>query len=100
MIAHVVGIREEAAPAAPETTQAQCDIRGLRLEDALREVEKFLDRAFRSGQAEAVIVHGHGTGALKRAVRELLAESRYVRLFRPGASHEGGDGVTVIALRA
>ena len=91
---------EEIAPAAAETTQATCDIRGLRLEDAIREVEKFLDQAFRSGQAEAVIVHGHGTGALKRAVRELLAESRYVRLFRPGASHEGGDGITVIALRA
>jgi DNA mismatch repair protein MutS2 len=91
---------EQIAPALAEAEQATCDIRGLRLEDAIREVEKFLDSAFRSGQGQAVIVHGHGTGALKRAVRELLADSRYVRLYRPGDSHEGGDGVTVVALRS
>jgi DNA mismatch repair protein MutS2 len=91
---------EQLAPALAEASQATCDIRGLRLEDAIREVERFLDGAFRSGQAQALIIHGHGTGALKRAVRELLADSRYVRLYRPGDSHEGGDGVTVVALRS
>ncbi len=91
---------EQLAPALAEASQATCDIRGLRLEDAIREVEKFLDSAFQSGQGQALIVHGHGTGVLKRAVRELLADSRYVRLYRPGDSHEGGDGVTVVALRS
>ncbi len=91
---------EQLAPALAEASQATCDIRGLRLEDAIREVEKFLDSAFRSGQGQALIIHGHGTGVLKRAVRELLADSRYVRLYRPGDSHEGGDGVTVVALRS
>jgi DNA mismatch repair protein MutS2 len=91
---------EQLAPALAEASEATCDIRGLRLEDAIREVERFLDSAFRSGQDQALIIHGHGTGALKRAVRELLADSRYVRLYRPGDSHEGGDGVTVVALRS
>jgi DNA mismatch repair protein MutS2 len=91
---------EQLAPALAEASEATCDIRGLRLEDAIREVERFLDTAFRSGQSQGLIIHGHGTGALKRAVRELLADSRYVRLYRPGDSHEGGDGVTVVALRS
>ena len=45
-----------------------------------------------------LVHHGHGTGALKRAIREHLEISPYVRGFRPGESHEGGDGVTVITV--
>ena len=47
----------------------------------------------------ALIVHGHGTGALKQAIRDYLASSPYIRMFRPGETHEGGDGVTVVELR-
>jgi DNA mismatch repair protein MutS2 len=43
-------------------------------------------------------VHGHGTGALRDAIRKELRESRYVAHFRPGTSGEGGDGVTVVWL--
>jgi DNA mismatch repair protein MutS2 len=74
-------------------------VRGLRAEDALREVEQFLDRTYRGGEAAALILHGHGTGALKAAIREYLDRSPYVRMYRPGDSSEGGDGVTVVALR-
>ena len=44
----------------------------MRADDALREVEAFLDRACRSGEEAALILHGHGTGALKQAMREYL----------------------------
>ncbi|HXN40290.1 MAG TPA: Smr/MutS family protein, partial [Myxococcaceae bacterium] len=92
-------LRKAAESAPVAEGELRCDVRGLRLEDAVRQVEVFLDRAFQDGRTEAVIVHGHGTGALKRGIRELLAQSRYLRMYRPGDSNEGGDGVTWIAFR-
>ncbi|QSQ18175.1 endonuclease MutS2 [Myxococcus landrumensis] len=89
-----------AAPAQVEATNFRCDVRGMRADDALAEVESFLDRGMRSGEEAALIVHGHGTGALKQALRDYLANSPYIRMYRPGESHEGGDGVTVVALRS
>ena len=91
---------EQAAPAEWALGERRCDVRGLRLEDALREVEVFLDRLSRSEEEQALIIHGHGTGALKHAIRDYLDSSPYVRMYRPGASEEGGDGVTVVGLRA
>ncbi|HYH98979.1 endonuclease MutS2 [Hyalangium sp.] len=89
-----------AAPAEVQATSFRCDVRGMRADEALTEVEQFLDRGMRNGEEAALIVHGHGTGALKQAIRDYLANSPYIRMFRPGESHEGGDGVTVVALRA
>jgi DNA mismatch repair protein MutS2 len=89
-----------AAPAEIKATNFRCDLRGMRADEALTEVEEFLDQGMRSGEEAALIIHGHGTGALKQAIRDYLANSPYIRMFRPGESHEGGDGVTVVALRA
>jgi DNA mismatch repair protein MutS2 len=88
------------APAEIKATNFRCDVRGMRADEALTEVEQFLDQGMRSGEEAALIIHGHGTGALKQAIRDYLANSPYIRMFRPGESHEGGDGVTVVALRA
>lgn len=94
-----VGQRLEAATAKVPTLAAPTlDVRGMRAEDALREVQRFLDRALRQGDAEAIILHGHGTGALKSVVREHLERSPYSKGFRPGDGSEGGDGVTVVTL--
>jgi DNA mismatch repair protein MutS2 len=88
------------APAEIKATNFRCDVRGMRADEALTEVEEFLDQGMRSGEEAALIIHGHGTGALKQAIRDYLTNSPYIRMFRPGESHEGGDGVTVVALRA
>ncbi len=93
--------KAEAASAGEVTaSHFRCDVRGLRADDALREVEQFLDRTFRGGEQGALILHGHGTGALKQSIRDYLDRSPYVRMYRPGDAHEGGDGVTVVALRS
>lgn len=89
-----------AAAAEVQATNFRCDVRGMRADDALAEMERFFDQGMRSGEEAALIIHGHGTGALKQAIRDYLTNSPYVRMFRPGESHEGGDGVTVVALRA
>jgi DNA mismatch repair protein MutS2 len=74
------------------------DVRGERAEDAVRLIEQFFDRLTMSGDAVAVVLHGHGTGALKSTVRTFLKNSPYAKAFRPGESAEGGDGVTVVSL--
>ena len=89
----------DAAPRALEAPALRVDVRGLRADEAVREVESFLDQAFRNGDPGVLVLHGHGTGALKQAVRDYLEDSPYVRMYRPGESHEGGDGVTVVGLR-
>ncbi len=76
----------------------RCDLRGLRVDEALDRLVESLDRAASDGRDELVVVHGIGTGALRRAVREHLARSPYVARFLPGAPEEGGEGVTTAHL--
>jgi DNA mismatch repair protein MutS2 len=64
----------------------------------LRKLDEELDVRLREGAERVHVLHGHGSGALKAAVREHLARSPYVRRARPGESHEGGDGITVAEL--
>lgn len=89
----------QKAAAAPLTLASPTlDVRGQRAEDAVRAVEHFLDRLVRSGEEAGIIVHGHGTGALKRELREFFQRTPYAKSFRSGDSTEGGDGVTVVVL--
>ncbi|MDP3236897.1 MAG: Smr/MutS family protein [Myxococcales bacterium] len=91
--------RADATAAKPLTLASpKLDLRGQRGEDAVREVERFLDRVSRDGEAAAILLHGHGTGALKTMVREYLRASPYAKAFRSGDGPEGGDGVTVVEL--
>ncbi|MEL6181128.1 MAG: Smr/MutS family protein, partial [Myxococcota bacterium] len=82
----------------PQNSNNTVDLRGLRADEALERVELFLDAAYHADEPGIYIIHGHGTGALKRAVRVFLPTSRYVRSYRPGQQGEGGDGVTVAYL--
>ena len=89
---------EAARAAAPISAQPQLDLRGMRVDEALRALEEELDRRLREGADEVQVLHGHGSGALKAAIREHLARSPYVRCSHPGESHEGGDAITVAEL--
>jgi DNA mismatch repair protein MutS2 len=92
--------RAEQARAAPvETRVPLVDLRGMRVDEALRTLELELDRHLRAGEETIHVLHGHGSGALKAAVRESLSRSPYVAQARPAEQHEGGDGVTVATLR-
>jgi DNA mismatch repair protein MutS2 len=72
---------------------------GRRVEPALAELDDYLDRALLSGRPEVRIVHGHGSGRLRQAVREHLRGHPAVAGQRPGGEREGGDGATVVTLR-
>lgn len=72
------------------------DLRGYKVEEALDSLEFYLDKASLANLACVTVIHGHGTGALKSAVRDFLSVSPYVAKFRPGNDSEGGDGVSVI----
>jgi len=76
----------------------ELDLRGERADDALLLLERHLDAAFRSGTPWVRVIHGHGTGALKKAVRQALKGHALVADYEAGRDGEGGDGVTVVKL--
>ncbi len=82
-----------------QTSRNTVDLRGMMAEEAVDAADAHLDRALREDLGVAFIIHGHGTGALKGAIRTYVADSPYVAEFRPGERGEGGDGVTVVWLR-
>jgi DNA mismatch repair protein MutS2 len=86
-------------PDLEEAVPSHISLLGLRVDDALSKLEPFLNHASLGGLSEVAIVHGIGTGALRRAVREHLEGHPLVEGFRGGAPSEGGDGVTVVKLK-
>lgn len=82
-------------PVILKTVDNTVDLRGERVDEALERLDLFLDSAYLRGDTSVFVIHGHGTGALKRAVRDWLAGSDYVLEYRRGERDEGGDGVTV-----
>lgn len=81
-----------------ETVSSRINLIGLRIDEALSRLEPFLNHASLAGLNEVTIIHGFGTGALSRAVREHLDGHPLIRKFRKGEKEEGGAGVTVAAL--
>ena len=75
------------------------DLRGERVEEALDDLEVYLDKASLANLSPVYVIHGHGTGALKSAVRDFLSASPYVAKFRVGEDAEGGDGVSVVDIK-
>ncbi len=78
---------------------SQVDLRGMMTDEAIANLERFLDTAMMGKLETVTIIHGKGTGAVRSAVRTYLKRSRYVKSFRPGRYGEGEDGVTVAELK-
>jgi DNA mismatch repair protein MutS2 len=77
----------------------ELDLRGERYEDALVRVEKYIDDALLAGYPRVSIIHGKGTGALRKGVQEFLKNHRSVKNIRYGEATEGGTGVTIVELK-
>ena len=78
----------------------EIDLHGLTQDEALPRVEEFLYRSFSAGFREVSIVHGKGTGILRKSVRLYLKNHPLVSFFRQGYEWEGGAGVTIVELAA
>ncbi len=92
---------DASAQSARHAAEASCvlDLRGLRADDALAELEASLDRAYLAEIREVEVIHGRGTGALRRAVHAWLAGSSRVADFQLAPADRGGDGMTIVTLR-
>jgi len=73
----------------------ELDIRGQASDDALDMLDRYLDQAYSAGLPFVRIIHGKGTGVLRRAVQSALRKNSYVKSFEEGGPKEGGEGVTV-----
>jgi len=95
-----VEVAEQTLVRTPETPQSpglELDLRGQQVDEALENLDYFLDRAFLARLPWARIIHGMGTGRLRSAVREALRSHPQVNHYEPGKEGEGGDGVTIVS---
>ena len=75
---------------------ATLDLRGQRYDEAMRNLDKYLDDAMLAGLDQAKIIHGKGTGALIKGVTEILKTDKRIESYRFGDDKEGGYGVTIV----
>ena len=90
--------RVRVMEASADTPPQELHLIGQRVEPALKELDRYLDRALLASMGEVRVVHGHGTGRLRDAVREHLSGHAAVAGHRAGGKGEGGDGATVVDL--
>jgi DNA mismatch repair protein MutS2 len=82
-----------------QTAPSEINVIGYNVDDASREVEKFVDRAFLAGLPRVRVVHGSGMGILRKALRQLLQQHPHVESVAEPPQKEGGAGATVVELR-
>ncbi|QHT62661.1 endonuclease MutS2 [Paenibacillus lycopersici] len=82
-----------------ENVRSELDLRGSNLEEAILEVDRFLDESFLAGFGQVFIIHGHGTGVLRSGISDFLRRHKHVKGYRLGRYGEGGAGVTVAELK-
>ena len=105
-IVQVTGEKEEPVQksqtflkGAVEEPSSQLNVMGLSVEDALSQVDKFIDQALLHGLEKVQIVHGVGSGRLRNAIGQYLKGHRAVKSFSPGETLKGGRGITIVELR-
>ena len=84
---------------APRQAQMECDVRGMTVEEALVQVDLFIDGACLNSLKQVSVIHGKGTGALRSGIHSHLKRHPSVSEFRLGRYGEGEDGVTILTLK-
>lgn len=100
---------QKASRAVPKKTESEfhvaggqrneCDLRGMNVEEGILELERHIDRCMRQGLDELTVIHGKGTGVLRKGIQEFLRKNKYVKSYRLGTYGEGESGVTVVTLK-
>jgi DNA mismatch repair protein MutS2 len=95
---HLRNYEKSPDPVAPkgQSPGLELDLRGERVDDALKRLETYIDAAYMSGLPFARIIHGKGTGALRKAVQERVGEHPLISKVTRAEAKEGGEGVTII----
>lgn len=91
----ITGVQRTSSKRVP----SQLDLRGKRYEEALAEVDQYLDAAIMSGYPQVTIVHGKGTGALRKGITEFLKNHRSVAKFELAPQNQGGSGATIVTFK-
>lgn len=92
-------VTREVSSKGAAKIEDEISVMGMTVEEALLEVDRFLDNAVLSGITTLRIVHGKGTGALRSAIQRYLRGHKHVRNFRSGVYGEGEMGVTIVTLK-
>ncbi len=85
--------------AMERTVRMECDVRGMTLDEALAQVDIYLDNAILAGMGEVSIIHGKGTGVLRSGIQQHLKHHMHVASARLGVYGEGESGVTIVTLK-
>lgn len=82
-----------------KAVRSEIDLRGMTSDEAIRATDRFIDEAFLNNLSQVYIIHGKGTGALRKAIKTKLSTSKYIKDFYYAPANEGGDGATIAVLK-
>jgi DNA mismatch repair protein MutS2 len=82
-----------------DNIRTELDMRGMNLEEAIMETDRFLDESFLSNLGQVYLIHGKGTGVLRTGLQEYLRKHKHVKSYRMGNYNEGGAGATIVELK-
>jgi DNA mismatch repair protein MutS2 len=92
----VTGVKSDGG-GSRSSVKTQLDLRGKRFEEAVSEVDQYIDSALLAGYPQVTIVHGRGTGALKKGVQDYLKRHPRVKKYEYAPANQGGDGATIVS---
>lgn len=103
----LIPLKQEAEPVSRQTSvrasvgsiSTEIDLRGERVEEALRRLEQYLDQALLANYPKVTVIHGMGTGAVRKAVHEFLRKHSQINSFNDAPANQGGNGATIVTFK-